>query len=260
MARICPEPTLPSWRLLFSEMDALSRPYAFLAGKQAALALLDLTHVTRLLDTEATHNAPSGLEELLAPDERRFLDRLTLPKRRREWLGGRLAAKYCLQQLLGESRLSGCAILPGAQGQPLPQCGAGPCPCHISLSHSDGYAAAVAARSNCGIDIQRKTKKLLAVQERFARPEECALLERLADPLTGLALLWAAKEAVKKRLLARDGSVFSALTLEEAACDAENTSWTARLRLGKGPVAIAGIRAVFFYDYVLACTVEEHDA
>jgi len=60
-------------------------------------------------------------------------------------------------------------------------------------------AVGIAAGQECGIDIQALASALPRVKERFVRPDEEELLANLStDPLAALALLWCAKECLRK--------------------------------------------------------------
>lgn len=149
----------------------------------------------------------------LSEEERRRLHRFTLAKRRKEWLAGRICAKAAIDDYFltyGKGRKIPTwtevtitnsdtgrprAILAG--GEQLPE---GP---DISISHSGDLALALAAQTCCGVDIQKTSRTLVRVKERFCTDQEEQLVSstvRKNNPLMPLALLWAAKEAAKKAL------------------------------------------------------------
>lgn len=67
----------------------------------------------------------------------------------------------------------------------------------ISISHSHGLAAVIAAPVNVGIDIQLKVEKIERIAHKFMRPEEMASLH--SDfRIEHLHLYWGAKEALYK--------------------------------------------------------------
>jgi phosphopantetheinyl transferase len=148
----------------------------------------------------------------LSERERLQLNRFTLPKRRREWLAGRICAKIALEEYFEKynprqlPRHDKLSIVNSDMGRPyilvnnensmaeLPD---------ISISHSKSLALALAAKSSCGVDIQKTSDALIRVKERFCRPqEEAILLSSMGNdnPLNHLAMLWAAKEAAQKAL------------------------------------------------------------
>ncbi|MBU1986975.1 MAG: 4'-phosphopantetheinyl transferase superfamily protein [Proteobacteria bacterium] len=173
--------------------------------------MLDLDQLCTLL-----HNGEEKAicEKWLHRDEEEKLNSLHYEKRHIEWLGGRICAKEAslryLQGSHGDQSKQAAIhapllqIMPSASGRPfldekaLPQDLNMP---HISISHSKGYAMAVAASSHCGIDIQADSKGLERVKDRFCSREEEELLGHELKQLQlpqHLTLLWAAKEAVKK--------------------------------------------------------------
>jgi phosphopantetheinyl transferase len=188
-------------------------------------------------------NKPGGEKTIfryLHGKEQNYLKRLTSDKRKREWLGGRFAARYAATQLLSRSagveldwtRLS---IDYDNDGRPfldfqdknitLPD---------ISISHSADMAAAMAISTGlCGIDIQKITGRVAKVRERFCSDhEEKTILSVFGETtdkhIIGLTGLWAAKEALRK--VAKDSIVPGFLELElktinENYVSAENSAW-----------------------------------
>jgi len=264
MTRICPGVLPPAGRALFSDMDFLSTRFSTLAGESGCIALLDLTRLQPLL---AQDEGLDFVTTLLSPAEARLFTGFTYPKRRLEWLGGRLAAKHCLSRhpATGSTTAlwySDYSLLPDEHGLPRLDTLLGHEPAAaISISHSKEYAAAlVSATSACGIDIQQKSAQLAKVQERFASEAELALLQRIPDQLTRLGMLWAAKEAVKKSLLFDQPTFFGTINLTEFAHEPKEAIWTARCQVA-GPIGTtAVIRIAEFGDYLIACTVGESDA
>ena len=268
MTRICPEPVPETCQAIFSHMEVLSARFSTLATPGGLLALLDLTRLQPLLEEE---EGLRFLTTLLSPDEARLFAGYTYPKRRLEWLGGRLAAKHCLSRLASVGKAApSCyrefSLLPDASGRPtLAQPSDLENISAISISHSRGYAAAlvVANGDACGIDIQRKSPQLARVQERFASEEELALLQRVTVPLTRLAMLWTAKEAVKKCLLADQPTQFDTIRLTEMTYEPKGAIWTARCQL-KGGIGITPlvsmVKIAEFGDYLIACTMRDRHA
>lgn len=149
---------------------------------------------------------------LTPPEQDQFLS-FTFAKRKLEWLGGRLAAKYVAMEACGRTPETAAGsqkwrdwtIETDKDGRPhinhvgkadkiiLPD---------ISISHNNGLAAAMAAiGGRCGLDIQKIVPSVLKVKERFASAPEQDILRQLPDAgpeSARLTLLWSAKEAVKK--------------------------------------------------------------
>jgi len=170
------------------------------------LRRVDLAMLQALLDTNRL--APGAF---LTPAELTIFSGFTFPKRRREWLGGRLAAKAAAMAWDGQpvttTGLAGWRVSSAPDGRPglarvkaLP----GAARLELSISHSHGQAAAlVMAARPCGLDLQKITDTVIRVRERFCSEAESDLLRH---PGTGLGdrdelrltLLWAAKEALRK--------------------------------------------------------------
>lgn len=125
-------------------------------------------------------------------------------KRRTEWLGGRLAAKWAATGILGETTVDwqGLVIRNEEDGRPYVSMETHAVAPFISISHSGHMAAALAANLPCGLDIQQPGANILRVKKRFAvREEEDILTASLPEAFTEtkrLTMLWAAKEAVRK--------------------------------------------------------------
>ncbi len=70
----------------------------------------------------------------------------------------------------------------------------------ISLSHTDGYAAAfIHPDQDPGIDIEYISTRVMRIQNRFLSQPEIAALQP-DDPLTQTLILWSAKESAFKAL------------------------------------------------------------
>jgi len=130
-------------------------------------------------------------------------------KRRTEWLGGRLAAKWATAGLLDEAPVDwhGLMIRNEEDGRPYVATEAQAVAPFISISHSGHMAAALAANLPCGLDIQQPGAKIHRVKERFASSEEEYILNASVPAASvteteRLTMLWAAKEAVRKMVRA----------------------------------------------------------
>ena len=213
----------------------------------------------------------------LSKHEQECLGRFTAGKRRREWLGGRFAAKYVASEMLGQNGKalpwSCLAVLADVNGRPFlasdnkkedfPD---------ISISHSGDLAVAMAVNKGlCGIDIQKVTDRVINVRERFCTPNEEAVARSFfsAAPANNsgvLTRLWAAKEALRKVADTRSLPGFLELELtginEGVPCNNSN-SWKydfiwKQINTGRRPgpeklsVAVSCIA-----DYALALTIRD---
>ncbi len=147
----------------------------------------------------------------LSGNEIALLDKFTSAKRYWEWIGGRFAAKFATGQLLDQvyshytaSHWSAHVIDTDENSRPFLSAGtetSGIALPDISISHSGSMAAAMAAEKGlCGIDIQKRTPKVIKVSDRFCTGREMQILQKTfpgtaEEPLTKL---WAAKEALRK--------------------------------------------------------------
>ncbi len=127
-----------------------------------------------------------------------------LPRRRLEWLGGRIAAKDASLRwggvAAGERDWQQWQLAKLPSGRPELVAGVAPLP-EISISHSADQVVAISMANRCGVDIQQRRDSLLRVKSRFCQQsEEVHLLASLGevDDISRLALLWSAKEAIRK--------------------------------------------------------------
>ncbi len=199
---------------------------------QQPLSLVDLNLIEESLQLDET----TLLQQILSPAEQDYFQRFKYMKRKKEWLGGRLAAKAAILALASshhaaDQDLRSITILANKHGRPIteefPAClanqGSGPT---ISISHSDCFAVALAmpkeesraiSSSSCGVDLQKISTKLAGLTSHFATDAELQLLAQQAgcDEDTRLTMLWTAKEALKKALLHDQSVIFSATEVQE---------------------------------------------
>uniref|UniRef100_UPI0040563880 4'-phosphopantetheinyl transferase family protein n=1 Tax=Candidatus Electronema sp. TaxID=2698783 RepID=UPI0040563880 len=232
----CPEP---------AESLAAFFPAAFFWGRLRAEA----GRCAALVDLEQLREEAAA--RLLSGAEQEFFQQLRHPKRRCEWLGGRIAAKAALLNLPEDADFAAQArrltILPDAQGRPTASGGADGLT--LSITHSGRYAAALAAPGRpCGIDLQVISAKLPLLTKYFAAADELELLAgqpELGSETAALTMLWAVKEAVKKSLPQQPG-MFVGIKAERIL-PAGDCAW--RFQCGAQAAA-----AYAFPPYVLALT------
>ena len=180
-------------------------------GKQSIQpVLLELLSATAVGSHPLTDSCPG---KMLHPNEAAILSGYRFPKRRSEYLTGRICAKMAIQGffnltnthapplILPEIEISNTinrrpVIRIHTANTNVPKM-------DISISHSGDYGVALATAAQCGIDLQRQETTLLRVQEKYCSAYEYSLLETYLannDTKTRLSLLWAAKEAAKKAL------------------------------------------------------------
>lgn len=173
---------------------------------------------------EATHGALKSAPHVLTPEEQAALAHYSVPKRRREWLLGRLAAKEAIAGLTGlPLEMVAIRKLPG--GRPAFHLPEDRLPgWHLSISHSHGWAAALVAPGPAGVDLEL-LRELPEGGHRFYLSE--AEREWLAGrPLGphGAVIVWALKEAAFKAL---EGALPHLRGLEATVQDGRATlSWS----------------------------------
>ena len=200
---------------------------------------------------------PESLREWLAADEERTLERLATPKRKRDWLAARLAAKRVAGRRLAALGRPQPApeirILNAPSREPFVALGASSEPSAllpISLAHASDYGACALAEpgARLGMDLERIEPRDPSWRDVMADASELGA-ETLSSS-EALTRLWAAKEAVLKLLgvglsvdlrevrLRPDGSV--------ALSGAGEERWS---RLGRPPIRVSHAR---YHDCCLA--------
>ena len=122
----------------------------------------------------------------LSDDEQSVYQSFKNDRRRREWLATRILVKEMLGHYPGiVYDESGAPMLSGIDGTN-----------NISVSHSDGLVAVLLSKKRAGIDIERVTKRVLRIKDKFLNPDEYDA----NDPnlLQLLYIQWCAKEAMYK--------------------------------------------------------------
>ncbi len=138
-------------------------------------------------------------------EEQGYLKSLHFHKRQREWKAGRIAAKlalrsYCVSSSQKVPELVDIFInnsqCPENNGQPVTNLKA-----HISISHSNKYAVAVASPYAVGVDIERVHTFSSGVQKMILNNKEFDLFDGRRDSHEidqCMTLIWSFKEAFMK--------------------------------------------------------------
>ncbi|RZK44528.1 MAG: 4'-phosphopantetheinyl transferase superfamily protein [Hymenobacter sp.] len=170
----------------------------YLGPARPTSLLLSLDRVAPLLLDSAT----AGLDHYLTAPELTRLAGFTLPKRRLEWLGARIAAKRLIREtLFGRSGATvpynAISIDRDALGAPVVHVvGDDQPPPRLSLSHSDNLAVAFLSPSpdvRCGVDIERVEPRDASFAETYFSAREQAQAKRADDPAYALTEMWAVK-------------------------------------------------------------------
>ncbi|MER5733814.1 4'-phosphopantetheinyl transferase superfamily protein [Streptomyces sp. NPDC002138] len=146
---------------------------------------------------------PELHEGLLAPWERRRLDRIRLPSRRDDVVAARLLVRLCVARYTGLSpRASApaqfCAAC-GRDGHGRPYLPGHP-RVGVSLSHADGLVAAAAGPGAVGVDVEPAARRPgpLPVLRRMLPETEVREATAQPDPGAALLRLWVRGEALLK--------------------------------------------------------------
>ena len=211
---------------------------------------------------ELQHQLTSGdldPTEYLDPQELAALQQFKYQKRQIEWLGGRLAAKQAVLLLQGQ-KLTGPAmrewpIFADEHGKPFFKILKNDL-FSLSISHSHGLALAMTIKKGiCGLDIQKISGATIRVKEKFCSPEEEKIINSLDLPdknqETGLTLLWATKEALRKARGGHPLTGFISMQLTEALTTS-NHCWFFTIRINSEKYQIP---AFFYKDFAIALSV-----
>jgi 4'-phosphopantetheinyl transferase len=139
------------------------------------------------------------LEWLLTPDEKAEVERFKFPKRRSDWLGGRLAVKLVVARAFG-AELPSVDVVPNWTRKPFARIFGQFIPADVSISHSSNIAVAALLRdARVGVDIERVEPRSQGFyDEAFSESERKDVIQFGAwDALTKA---WTMKEALSKTL------------------------------------------------------------
>jgi 4'-phosphopantetheinyl transferase len=142
----------------------------------------------------------------LGRQEAGVLASLDFPKRRRDWLLGRWAAKAALTRLqpAPDRPMSHWQIKADHDGAPMILQGGHKTGIPVSLSHSGSQAVCVLGGEpmQIGCDLEKVEARSRAFEETFFTDSELALLDRQADDIRPslVTLIWSAKESALKAL------------------------------------------------------------
>lgn len=152
--------------------------------------------ICRREDAEKWLSRLDGPGSPLTSRERATLRGLATPKRRGDWLCGRLAAKRALAARLKVPERE-IEVLADRDGRPYCTLAAAPA---VSITHTapGGICAVSAGESPIGVDWEMVAERPARVIEMYTRPEERT--PALMADARAQTLVWAKKEAVLKLL------------------------------------------------------------
>lgn len=222
--------------------------------------------------TNRTKEVPPH-RHLLTAKELDNANSFNIPKRRGEWLTGRICAKAAalmyhnlistkpepdLFEISAENEENGRPLLSGNLTKELKSA-------DLSISHGAGYGLALIADSKCGADIQAPKDTLTRVREKFCTQVEQDLLQLQLpelNELQHLTLIWTAKEAVKKALSHKRMPGFLELIL--TTTEPHTTGWILTFLVSKKeyttyPSTISVVTELYHTHAIALCLKNETD-
>lgn len=137
---------------------------------------------------EITETEQFFLEQLdFWPEEQAYLNQIK-GRKRIEWLAVRQ-----LVHTLSERDIRG-PILKDEHGKPFLKDSS----FFISMSHTKGFAAVIAAPYEVGVDIQERWSSILRLKKKFVGNSEISIVENAEDEIAALHILWGTKEGLYK--------------------------------------------------------------
>ncbi len=137
---------------------------------------------------EITETEQYFLEQLnFWPEEQEHLNQIK-GRKRIEWLAVRQ-----LVHTLSERDIRG-PILKDEHGKPFLKDSS----FFISMSHTKGFAAVIAAPYEVGVDIQERWSSILRLKKKFVGNSEISIVENAEDEIAALHILWGIKEGLYK--------------------------------------------------------------
>lgn len=155
-----------------------------------------------------------NIRDFLHPSEKDYLSTLRVEKRMRDYLLGRYCAKAAIAHISDENEIGNIPIIRGVYGEPIIQ-GSQFQPYGVSISHSEGFGAAVAySESNLAIDIQLVKSGMDRAVKRILTKGEMNYLSLISGKdEENHALLWAVKEATIKFFRTPDDNAYTTFAI-----------------------------------------------
>lgn len=185
-----------------------------LRGDQVALVMAGRT--------DAVLAAIDGAEAMLTTVERQRADAFRLPSHRSDFIAAHALARACAGRILTVppaelTLVQSCERCGGPHGRPALEQDPG---VQLSLSHTSGYVAAVAARGPVGLDAERygRAGEYEEVGADVLSPAERSKLRSARDPRLAFLRQWVRKEAMVKLGLTSLDTMYS-LDLSELPVD-----------------------------------------
>lgn len=217
--------------------------------------MMEIKTAIALLENDA------DLARWLTGEELQKLHSFALPKRKNEWLAGRICAKVvtaCQLQLSQPVHYHKIKIANNESGRPYLQLTSEYAHLRmhdISISHSGDFAIAICADNFCGVDIQKSSDTLTRVQERYCNSNEFSQLAHILGKLPEnkrLNLLWTAKEAIRKAIGHKYIPGFQEILLQEISTDLSTDVFTLICSLRSEKIRVV---STLERDYALSISI-----
>ena len=160
-------------------------------------------------------------------------------KRRSEWLATRA--------LLQHTPYKDAEILYHSNGAPYLSCSDK----HISISHTQGYAAIAVADRPIGLDIEHPSRNAMRAVNAFLQPQEIERLDKCIEPAGEALRLWTVKEAAFK-LHAGEADVLKDISTQPATEENNTHSYRITYRCG----SVAQCLSTELCGLVISCCTE----
>jgi 4'-phosphopantetheinyl transferase len=147
---------------------------------------------------------PTEAPPWLGPGEQLVFDRLALPKRRRDWLAGRFAARRAVAQLARRGvtpPVGRIEVMASESGAPGVLVAGSPSPLRVSIAHAGEVAGAIAWQGTgvaLGLDLEPLALPDRVLDRVAFTPEESAWARGRGTVAERALCLWTAKEAALK--------------------------------------------------------------
>ena len=196
--------------MLNAASHAPASDYGQQAEKAPELVCISISAVGALMEEEI--HGPGRLRGWLTPTELRTFQAFTVPKRRLDWLAGRLAAKEAIRARLdtgGRDSFRTIEIVPSIlaqdSGRPRYTVHGHEGPLGLSICHAGDIAAAALAsypKWEIGIDLERALPREASLESVALSNRERHQLRSLefADRHRAVTLIWVVKESLLKAL------------------------------------------------------------
>jgi len=184
----------------------------------------------------------------LDPSELEQVNRIKGEGRRLEWL----ASRYLIHVMSGREKRG--VLVKDEFGKPHLENS----PFHISISHSNKRAAAIAAPFSVGVDLQKIVGKIERIAHKYMRSVEMESLQS-ATRLEHLHVYWGAKEALYKAYGRKKLDFRTHILIEPFEYDLEKGKAIGTIQKGEF-IQSFDLHYELLEDFILVYALEQEDA